>query len=75
MWAKFAYTVSDGKIYDIDHYNLAIIIPAGYPENLGGERYLYKGEKRIYGLTAFAENQSTLWETVIVKNYLNEKEL
>ncbi len=25
-WAKFAYTASDGKIYDVDYYNLDVII-------------------------------------------------
>lgn len=30
VWAKFAYTASDGKTYDVDYYNLDIIISVGY---------------------------------------------
>ena len=32
-------------------------------------------EKEFMGLSTFAGNQPTLWEAVIAKNYLNEKEL
>lgn len=30
VWAKFAYTASDGKIYHVDYYNLDVIISVGY---------------------------------------------
>ena len=30
VWAKFAYTATDGKIYQIDYYNLDVIISVGY---------------------------------------------
>ena len=30
MWAKFAYTAADGKVYDVDYYNLDVIISVGY---------------------------------------------
>ncbi len=30
VWAKFAYTASDGKIYNVDYYNLDVIISVGY---------------------------------------------
>lgn len=30
VWAKFAYTAADGKIYDVDYYNLDVIISVGY---------------------------------------------
>lgn len=30
VWAKFAYTASDGKTYDVDYYNLDVIISVGY---------------------------------------------
>lgn len=30
VWAKFAYTASDGKDYQVDHYNLDVIISVGY---------------------------------------------
>ena len=30
VWAKFAYTANDGKIYQVDYYNLDVIISVGY---------------------------------------------
>ena len=30
VWAKFAYTAADGKIYQVDYYNLDVIISVGY---------------------------------------------
>ena len=30
VWAKFAYTASDGKDYNVDFYNLDVIISVGY---------------------------------------------
>ena len=30
VWAKFAYTASDSKVYQIDYYNLDVIISVGY---------------------------------------------
>lgn len=30
VWAKFAYTAADGKVYDVDNYNLDVIISVGY---------------------------------------------
>lgn len=30
VWAKFAYTASDGKTYQVDYYNLDVIIYVGY---------------------------------------------
>ena len=30
VWAKFAYTASDGRIYQVDYYNLDVIISVGY---------------------------------------------
>ena len=31
VWAKFAYTAADGKVYDVDYYNLDVIISVGLP--------------------------------------------
>jgi hypothetical protein len=30
VYAKFAYTATDGKIYEVEHYNLDMIISVGY---------------------------------------------
>lgn len=30
VWAKFAYTAADGKVYDVDYYSLDVIISVGY---------------------------------------------
>ena len=30
VWAKFAYTAADGKDYQVDYYNLDVIISVGY---------------------------------------------
>ena len=30
VWAKFAYTATDGKDYNVDFYNLDVIISVGY---------------------------------------------
>lgn len=30
VWAKFAYTATDGKDYNVDYYNLDVIISVGY---------------------------------------------
>ena len=30
VWAKFAYTATDGKVYNVDQYNLDVIISVGY---------------------------------------------
>ena len=30
VWAKFAYTAADGKVYQVDYYNLDAIISVGY---------------------------------------------
>ena len=40
VWAKFAYTASDGKTYQVDYYNLDVIISVGYRvKSIKGTRF------------------------------------
>ena len=43
VWAKFAYTAADGKVYDVDYYNLDVIsllceVPSGMAADLLGRK-------------------------------------
>ena len=50
MWAKFAYTASDGKNYEVDFYNLDVIISVGYRvKSLRGTQF------RIWALNILKE--------------------
>ena len=49
VWAKFAYTASDGKDYQVDYYNLDVIILMNcwsefvifvHPKKYSGEKFL-----------------------------------
>jgi len=98
VWAKFAHTAADGKVYDVDYYNLDVIISVGYrvKSQRGVQFHIWAtkihyaihgqtaaeiiytradAEKEFMGLATFAGSQPTLKETVVAKNYLNEKEL
>lgn len=50
VWAKFAYTASDGKDYEVDFYNLDVIISVGYRvKSLRGTQF------RIWALNILKE--------------------
>ena len=51
VWAKFAYTASDGKTYLVDYYNLDVIISVG-----NGVTSLYKVQNSVFGLHQFCAN-------------------
>ena len=44
VWAKFAYTAADGKEYNVDYYNLDVIISVGIVLNLYEEHSLESGQ-------------------------------
>ena len=49
VWAKFAYTAADGKKYNVDYYNLDVIISVGYRVKSRRGTYLgYGNLKRIH---------------------------
>ncbi len=52
VWAKFAYTASDGKEYKVDYYNLDVIISVGYRV------------KSLRG-TQFRIHESIIWNIII----------
>ena len=50
VWAKFAYTASDSKTYQVDFYNLDVIISVGYRvKSLRGTQF------RIWATSIFKE--------------------
>ena len=46
--AKYATTASDGKIYQVDYYNLDVIISVGYPYTLKEEPNSVFGQNIFY---------------------------
>lgn len=62
VWAKFAYTASDGKTYQVDYYNLDVIISVGYRvkskrgtqfrDRNSHDRFLIVDDKEVYHIGA-----------------------
>ena len=60
VWAKFAYTASDGKTYQVDYYNLDVIISVGYRvKSLRGTQFRQWANKVLkdYLLRGYSVNQ------------------
>ena len=60
VWAKFAYTASDGKTYQVDYYNLDVIISVGYRvKSIRGTQFRIWALKVLkdYLLKGYAVNQ------------------
>lgn len=48
VWAKFAYPATDGKIYQVDYYNLDVIISVGYRvKSLRGTQFRIWATQRL----------------------------
>lgn len=63
VWAKFAHTASDGKEYQVDHYNLDAIISVGYRvKSLRGTQFRIWANKILkeYLKKGFAMNDDLL---------------
>lgn len=74
VWAKFAHTASDGKEYQVDHYNLDVIISVGYRvKSLRGTQFRIWANKILkeYLKKGFAMNDDLL-KNVGGGNYFQE---
>ena len=80
VWAKFAYTATDGKVYDVDFYNLDVIISVGYRvKSKRGTQFRIWATNILkeYMKKGFAmddERLKNLAAVVISRNYLKESE-
>ena len=80
VWAKFAYTASDGKIYQVDYYNLDVIISVGYRvKSQRGTQFRQWANKVLkeYLLKGYSINQrlKDLEEKVDAKFVQHERQL
>ena len=80
VWAKFAYTASDGKVYQVDYYNLDVIISVGYRvKSHRGTQFRQWANKVLkeYLLKGYSVNQrlKSLEEKVDTKLLQHEKQL
>ena len=81
VWAKFAYTAADGKVYDVDFYNLDVIISVGYrvKSKRGTQfRIWATGILKEYMRKGFALDDERLKNRVVeatLKNYSNVLEI
>lgn len=61
VWAKFAYTASDGKTYQVDFYNLDVIISVGYRvKSLRGTQF------RIWATSILKEYMKKGFDALII---------
>jgi len=63
VWAKFAYTADDGKNYQVDYYNLDIIISVGYRvKSIRGTQFRIWANSVLkqYILQGYAVNQKRI---------------
>lgn len=63
VWAKFAHTAEDGKVYQVDYYNLDVIISVGYRvKSLRGTQFRIWANSILkeYLLKGFAMNDELL---------------
>ena len=63
VWAKFAYTATDGKVYNVDYYNLDVIIYVGYRvKSLRGTQFRIWATERLkeYMIKGFALDDERL---------------
>lgn len=80
VWAKFAYTASDGKVYQVDYYNLDVIISVGYRvKSHRGTQFRQWANKVLkeYLLKGYSVNQrlKSLEEKVDSRLLQHEKQL
>ena len=65
VWAKFAYTARDGKTYQVDYYNLDVIISVGYRvKSLRGTQFRIWATQRLkeYMIKGFTLDDERLKE-------------
>lgn len=63
VWAKFAYTADDGKNYQVDYYNLDVIISVGYRvKSIRGTQFRIWANSVLkqYILQGYAVNQKRI---------------
>lgn len=63
VWAKFAHTAEDGKVYQVDYYNLDVIISVGYRvKSLRGTQFRIWANSVLkeYLIKGFAMNDELL---------------
>lgn len=79
VWAKFAHTADDGKTYQVDYYNLDVIISVGYRvKSLRGTQFRIWATnilKEYMGLTSWQGKSIKKADVEVAKNYLNKDEL
>ena len=67
VWAKFAYTASDNKVYQVDYNNLDVIISVGYRvKSLRGTQFRQWANKVLkdYLLKGYSFNNSKAFFTL-----------